>query len=76
MFGLYYALVGLLSGAVCSLIAYKKSRNQKDWFTLGQVVPILSVVILLFLTSKGENKVPNQYYQNTASANPILETLS
>lgn len=52
MFGLYYAIIGLVSGTICSLIAHKKSRSQKDWFTMGQVLPGLSIVILLLLSNK------------------------
>lgn len=52
MFGLYYAIIGLVSGTICSLIANKKSRSQKDWFTVGQVLPGLSIVILLLLSNK------------------------
>ncbi|KAF0142556.1 MAG: hypothetical protein FD122_513 [Stygiobacter sp.] len=47
MFGLYYAIIGLVSGTICSLIANKKSRSQKDWFTMG-----LSILILLLLSTK------------------------
>lgn len=54
MFGLYYAIIGLVSGTICSLIANKKSRSQKDWFTMGQVLPGLSILILLLLSSKGD----------------------
>lgn len=53
MFGLYYAIIGLVSGTICSLIANKKSRSQKDWFTMGQVLPGLSILILLLLSTKG-----------------------
>ncbi|MDP3583452.1 MAG: hypothetical protein Q8S39_16060, partial [Ignavibacteria bacterium] len=56
MFGLYYAIVGLVSGTICSLIANKKLRSQKDWFTMGQVLPGLSIVILLLIS--------NKHYQN------------
>jgi len=52
MFGLYYAIIGLVSGTICSLIANKKSRSQKDWFMMGQVLPGLSIVILLLLSNK------------------------
>ncbi|KAF0215588.1 MAG: hypothetical protein FD178_1610 [Ignavibacteria bacterium] len=52
MFGLYYAIIGLVSGTICSLIANKKSRSQKDWFTMGQVLPGLSILILLLLSTK------------------------
>lgn len=52
MFGLYYAIIGLVSGTICSLIANKKSRSQKDWFTMGQVLPVLSIIILLLISRK------------------------
>ncbi len=52
MFGLYYAIIGLFSGTICSLIAKRKSLSQKDWFTLGQILPCISILFLLFTTRK------------------------
>ncbi|KAF0153193.1 MAG: hypothetical protein FD143_270 [Ignavibacteria bacterium] len=73
MFGLYYAIIGLVSGAICSVIAYSKYRNQKDWFTLGQVLPGLSILILLFLSSKSEEK-KNKIADNEISANSLVDS--
>lgn len=55
MFGLYYAIVGMVSGIICSIVAKRIGKSQKDWYTVGQVIPILSViVILLFGESKSD----------------------
>lgn len=53
MFGLYYAIVGMASGILCSVIARKIGKSQKDWYTVGQVIPILSVIAILLIR---ENK--------------------
>ena len=68
MFGLYYAIIGLVSGTICSLIANKKSRSQKDWFTMGQVLPGLSIVILLLIS--------NKHYQNAETDSKKLPVYS
>lgn len=52
MFGLYYAILGLFSGTICSLIANKKSLSQKDWFTIGQILPGVSILLLLLISQK------------------------
>ncbi|MFA7420276.1 MAG: hypothetical protein WCZ90_11385 [Melioribacteraceae bacterium] len=52
MLGLYYAIIGLLSGTICSLIANKKSLSQKDWFTIGQILPGVSILLLLLISQK------------------------
>jgi uncharacterized membrane protein len=71
MFGLYYALTGLLSGVVCSLIANKKARSQKDWFTLGQILPGISILILLLLSNKGINNSEKCKEQNILAVNSL-----
>ncbi|MEW6654091.1 MAG: hypothetical protein AB1394_11570 [Bacteroidota bacterium] len=76
MLGLYYAIIGLFSGALCSYIASKKSRNQKDWFTLGQVLPVVSVISLLLLPGKNAIETSGKCYRQTFESDPLLETLS
>lgn len=52
MLGLYYSIIGLFSGIICSLIARNKSLSQKDWFTIGQILPGISVLLLVLITRK------------------------
>ena len=49
MFGLWFSIVGLLFGILCSLKAKEKNRVQKDWFTLGFVFSVLALVIIYLL---------------------------
>jgi hypothetical protein len=49
MFGLWFSLLGLLSAFLCSFNAKKRKRSQKDWFTLGFLLPGASFVILYLL---------------------------
>lgn len=76
MFGLYYAVIGLISGVICSLIANKKSRNQKDWFTLGQVLPLVSIAILSMLPEKNEKESTDSYFQHKGNCDTLLKPIS
>jgi hypothetical protein len=49
MFGLWYAILGLFSGITCSYLAKNKNRIQKVWYMIGQVFPVISVVLILLL---------------------------
>jgi hypothetical protein len=49
MFGLWYAILGLLSGIICSYLAKNKNRIQKVWYMIGQLFPVLSVIFILFM---------------------------
>jgi len=55
MFGLYFSIIGLISGILCSLKAGEKNRNQKNWFVLGFVVPGIMLLILNLLSVIGNN---------------------
>lgn len=49
MFGLWFAIAGMISGAVCSILAKQKNRTQKNWYMLGQLFPVLSIIIISFM---------------------------
>jgi len=54
MFGLYFSIIGLISGILCSIKAGEKNRNQKNWFLLGFIVPGISLVFLKLLSIVGK----------------------
>lgn len=57
MFGLWFSIVGLIFGSLCSFLAREKNRTQHDWFILGF---IFSVIALGFLySSKTYNEISN-----------------
>ncbi len=76
MFGLYYAIIGLISGLICSFIANKKFRNQKDWFTLGQVLPLLSIVVLSVLPARNEIEPYENYFKHIVDGEKVVKRLS
>ncbi len=49
MFGLWFSLMGLAFGFLCSHIAKKKERSNKDWFTLGFVFSFIALLIITIL---------------------------
>ena len=51
MFGLWFSIIGLIFGALCSLTAKEKNRAQKEWFTLGFIFSVFAFVILNILPS-------------------------
>jgi F0F1-type ATP synthase assembly protein I len=55
MFGLYFSIIGLISGIFCSVKAGAKNRNQKNWFLLGFVIPGISLVFLNLLSIIGKS---------------------
>jgi|BarGraIncu00222A_1022003.scaffolds.fasta_scaffold69821_2 hypothetical protein len=55
MFGLYFSIIGMVSGILCSVKAGEKNRNQKNWFLLGFVIPGISLVFLNLLSIIGKN---------------------
>jgi uncharacterized membrane protein YdjX (TVP38/TMEM64 family) len=59
MFGLWYSLLGLIVGSICSYLAYKKNRASKDWFILGFIFSFLAVFILYLLPSYSSDKLVN-----------------
>lgn len=52
MFGLWFSIVGLIFGALCSFKARGKNRTQKEWFILGFIFSILGFTILYLLPNK------------------------
>jgi len=41
MFGLWFSIVGLIFGILCSFKAIEKNRTQKEWFILGFIFSVL-----------------------------------
>lgn len=60
MFGLWFSIVGLIFGTLCSFAAKEKNRIQKEWFILGFIFSILGFILLHLL--------PNKKTTSTASA--------
>jgi hypothetical protein len=51
MFGLWYSLLGLVFGFICSYYAAQKDRARKDWFTLGFIFSFIALLVLFLLPS-------------------------
>lgn len=49
MFGLWFSIIGLVFGFLCSYIAKKKNRTQHEWFTLGFIFSVTALGILYLL---------------------------
>lgn len=61
MFGLWFSIVGLLFGTLCSLKAKEKNRVQKDWFTLGFVFSVFAFVIIYLLPATETDSAAAKY---------------
>ncbi|TSA29475.1 MAG: hypothetical protein D4R68_02275 [Ignavibacteriales bacterium] len=61
MFGLWFSIVGLIFGALCSFAAKEKNRAQKEWFTLGFIFSIIALGILYLLPSVGVDPVDTDF---------------
>lgn len=63
MFGLWFAIYGMLFGSLCSIKASVKNRNTKNWFVLGFVFGIFAFVFLMTLSKVNDtlfNNVENE----------------
>lgn len=49
MFGLWFSIIGLLFGVLCSMKAKEKDRSQKEWFVMGFLFSFLAFAILQLL---------------------------
>lgn len=47
MLQLSYAIMGIISGVLCSYLATKLNKSQKDWYTLGQIFLFLPLIYLI-----------------------------
>ncbi len=61
MFGLWFSIVGLIFGTLCSFKAKEKNRCQKDWFTLGFIFSIAALGILYLLPDGGAEHTDTDY---------------
>ena len=57
MFGLWFSIIGLIFGVFCSLTAKDKNRAQKEWFILGFIFSILSLLLILLLPNNKEESL-------------------
>ena len=61
MFGLWFSIVGLIFGVLCSFAAKDKNRAQKEWFTLGFIFSIIALGILYLLPGVGIETVDTDF---------------
>lgn len=61
MFGLWFSIIGLIFGTLCSFKARKKDRAQKEWFALGFIFSIFAFGILYLLPSVGVETVDTDF---------------
>lgn len=53
MFGLWFSIIGLIFGILCSYKAKEKNRAQKEWFLLGFIFSFFAFGVM-YLTPKKE----------------------
>ena len=80
MFGLWFSLIGLLFGTLCSIKAKEKNRFQHDWFILGFIFSLIAIVVLNFLSAKSnEPKIHFEIYDdrvNDSLSNTLVNNLT
>lgn len=52
MFGLWFSILGLLFGGLCSYEAKRKGRSHQDWFFLGFLFSVAAFVVLHLLPNE------------------------
>ena len=59
MFGLWFSIIGLVFGFLCSHLAKQKERSHKDWFTLGFLFSFIALLIITILphTAKEQSEI-------------------
>lgn len=55
MFGFYYASIGLVFGILCSIKGKENDLNNEDWFILGFIFNIFSLIALIQIIRKKKN---------------------
>lgn len=55
MINLIYIFLGIASGIICSVLAKKYQKSQKDWYMLGQIFPLISLFIFYIFFKKSTN---------------------
>jgi hypothetical protein len=53
MFGLWFSIIGLIFGVICSLKAREKNRATQEWFILGFIFSVIALAVIYILPSKG-----------------------
>ena len=46
MFWFWFAIYGMILGSACSYVAHNKNRDTKNWFLLGFVFGLFSLLAL------------------------------
>lgn len=72
MFGLWFSIVGLIFGTLCSFTAKAKNRVQEDWFTLGFIFSFLALGILYILPEKTDSQKEEKFEIGTREQNISL----
>ncbi len=76
MFGLYFAITGLIFGMLCSIKAKQKGRRNEDWFLLGFVLNIFAyIVILLFPIYQAKTKELVFSFQECGNDLPVSNNI-
>lgn len=52
MFGLWFSIIGLVFGILCSYKAKEKNRAQKEWFLLGFIFSFFAFGVIYFAPKK------------------------
>jgi hypothetical protein len=66
MFGLWYSIIGLIFGALCSFNAKEKNRARKEWFTLGFIFSVLALGLIYMLPNRKNENANGDYELSNA----------
>ena len=61
MFGLWFSIIGLIFGALCSFAAKEKNRARKEWFTLGFIFSVFALGFIYLLPSRRSEMADENY---------------
>jgi len=69
MFGLWFSIIGLVFGVICSVKAREKKRVGQDWFLLGFIFSVITFAILHFLPDENRKPAEMKYSNEGNDAN-------
>ena len=69
MFGLWFSIIGLVFGVLCSFKAREKNRVGEDWFLLGFIFSVITLAILHFLPDENIAPVESEYSNENNEVN-------
>ena len=61
MFGLWFSIIGLIFGTLCSYMAKEKNRAHKEWFTFGFIFSVIALVIIYLFPSVNQESVDTDF---------------